>query len=78
MAVIIIFGHWLDFYQMITPGPLKKLGHASNSLGHFLYSLGVGAGFLGLVIWNTAKFLTKAPLLPKNHPLVKESVIHHT
>jgi hypothetical protein len=40
--------------------------------------MGVGAGFLGLVIWNTAKFLTKAPLLPKNHPLVKESVIHHT
>ena len=82
MAVIIIFGHWLDFYQMITPGPLKapEQQHkgASNSLGHFLYSLGISAGFLGLVIWNTAKYLTKAPLLPKNHPLVKESVIHHT
>jgi hypothetical protein len=67
---------------MITPGPLKALEQqhhgASNSLGHFLYSLGISAGFLGLVIWNTAKYLTKAPLLPKNHPLVKESVIHHT
>ena len=78
MAVVIIFGHWLDFYQMITPGPLKQLGQESNSLGHFLYSLGIGAGFLGLVIWMTARYLTKAPLLPKNHPLVKESVIHHT
>jgi hypothetical protein len=78
MAVIIIFGHWLDFYQMITPGPLKKLGQESNAPGHFLYSLGIGAGFLGLVIWGTARYLTKAPLLPKNHPLVKESVIHHT
>jgi hypothetical protein len=78
MAVVIIFGHWLDFYQMITPGPLKELGEDSNSLGHFLYSLGIGAGFLGLVIFLSARYLTKAPLLPKNHPLVKESVIHHT
>ncbi len=78
MAVIIIFGHWLDFYQMITPGPLKELGRESNTLGHFVYSLGIGAGFLGLVIFLTGKYLTKAPLLPKNHPLVKESIIHHT
>ncbi len=78
MSVVIIFGHWLDFYQMITPGPLQELGQESNSIAHFLYSLGVGAGFLGLVIFLTARYLTKASLLPKNHPLVKESVIHHT
>ncbi|MFY7880228.1 MAG: quinol:cytochrome C oxidoreductase [Lacibacter sp.] len=78
MAVVIIFGHWLDFYQMVTPGPLKKLGQASNTLSYFLYSLGIGLGFLGLVLWLAGRYLTKAPLLPKNHPLVKESVIHHT
>lgn len=78
MAVVIIFGHWLDFYQMVTPGPLQELGQDSNSISHFLYSLGIGAGFLGLVIFLTAKYLAKAPLLAKNHPLVKESVIHHT
>ncbi len=78
MAVVIIFGHWLDFYQMITPGPLKELGKEANSPWHFLFSLGVGVGFLGLVIYLSAWYLTKAPLLPKNHPLVKESVIHHT
>jgi hypothetical protein len=78
MSVIIIFGHWLDFYQMVTPGPLKELGKDSNPISHFVYSLGVSAGFLGLVIYLTAKHLTKAPLLPKNHPLVKESIIHHT
>jgi hypothetical protein len=32
MAVVIIFGHWLDFYQMVTPGPLKKLGQANTTL----------------------------------------------
>jgi hypothetical protein len=78
MAVVIIFGHWLDFYQMVTPGPLKKLGQASNTLSYFMYSLGIGLGFLGLVLWLAGRYLTKAPLLPKNHPLVKESVIHHT
>jgi len=78
MAVVIIFGHWLDFYQMVTPGPLKKLGALSNDPLHFIYSLGIGAGFLGLVMFLTARYLTKASLLPKNHPLVKESIIHHT
>jgi hypothetical protein len=78
MAVIIIFGHWLDFYQMVTPGPLKELGAKSNDPVHFVYSLGVGVGFLGLVMFLTARYLTKAALLPKNHPLVKESIIHHT
>lgn len=78
MSVILIFGHWLDFYQMITPGPLKELGKDSNPISHFVYSLGIAAGFLGLVIFLTARYLTKASLLPKNHPLVKESIIHHT
>jgi len=57
---------------------LQELGQESNTIGHFLYSLGIGAGFLGLIIFLTARYLTKASLLPKNHPLVKESVIHHT
>ena len=78
MSVILIFGHWLDFYQMVTPGPLKELGEDSNPISHFVYSLGIAAGFLGLVIFLTARYLTKASLLPKNHPLVKESIIHHT
>jgi hypothetical protein len=26
----------------------------------------------------TARALSKSPLLPKNHPFIKESIIHHT
>jgi hypothetical protein len=72
MAVLIIFGHWLDFYQMVMPGPLKD--HAQ--LG--LFEFGILAGFVGTVIFVTAKCLEKASLTPKNSPFLKESIIHHT
>ncbi|QEH39885.1 quinol:cytochrome C oxidoreductase [Chitinophaga sp. XS-30] len=71
MAVLIIFGHWLDFYQMVMPGTVREL--------HFpWFELGIGLGFVGLIIWITANQLAKAPLVPKNHPYLKESIIHHT
>jgi hypothetical protein len=43
-----------------------------------LYDFGVALGFVGLIMFVTGKALAKAPLLAKNHPLTKESVIHHT
>lgn len=71
MAVLIIFGHWLDFYQMVMPGTVREL--------HFpWFELGIGLGFVGLILWITANQLAKAPLVPKNHPYLKESIIHHT
>jgi len=35
-------------------------------------------GFVGLIMYSTGRALTKAPLLARNHPFVKESLIHHT
>lgn len=72
MSLLILFGHWLDFYQMVFP---------SVSPGHvpmILYDFGVALGFVGLIMFVTGRALAKSPLLAKNHPLVKESVIHHT
>jgi hypothetical protein len=72
LAVVIIFGHWLDFFQMV---------HPANSKDHvpmMLYDLGVGLGFVGLIMLITGRTLSKHPLVPKNHPFFKESVIHHT
>jgi hypothetical protein len=40
--------------------------------------LGIGAGFVGLIMFVTAKSLAKHPLLARNHPFLKESIIHHT
>ena len=77
MAVLIIFGHWLDFYQMVFPALTKDAnGQTHASLN--LFDFGVAAGFVGLIMFATARALTKAPLTAKNHPFFKESIIHHT
>jgi hypothetical protein len=72
MACIIIFGHYIDFFQMIAPGALGKHGHFG------WYELTLPLFFIGLLIFIVSRSLTKAPLTPKNHPLLKESIIHHT
>lgn len=70
MALIIIFGHWLDFYQMMMPGPLG----ANWTIGW--YEIGLLCGFVGLLIFTVSKTLSKASLIPQNNPLLKEAVIH--
>ena len=72
VAVLIIFGHWIDLYQMIMPGTL----HGNASLG--LFEFGVAALFVGLIMWGTGRYITSHSLIAKNHPFLKESIIHHT
>jgi len=72
MAVLIIFGHWIDFFQMAMPGTM----HEHFKMG--LFELGVPALFIGLIMWGVGRYLTRNPLVAKNHPFLKESMIHHT
>jgi hypothetical protein len=72
MAVLIIFGHWIDMYLQVMPGPLGEHG----SLGWF--ELGIAVGYVGMIVWLTGRALEKAPLVPMHHPFLKESIIHHT
>ena len=72
MSLLIIFGHWLDFYQMVFPAV------SPNKVPMILYDFGVALGFVGLIMFVTGRALSKAPLLAKNHPFLKESMIHHT
>lgn len=72
LAVLIIIGHWLDFYQMVMPGSLGE----HYSLGWFEF--GILAFYAGLIMFFVGRSLEKAPLLSKHHPLLKESIIHHT
>lgn len=72
MALMIIFGHWLDFFIITMPGPLG----AEWSLNW--YELGVFAGFAGLLMFVVYNTLTKASLVTENHPLLKEAVLHES
>ncbi|MFZ9263182.1 MAG: quinol:cytochrome C oxidoreductase [Chitinophagaceae bacterium] len=72
VAVLIILGHWIDFYQMVMPGTL----HEHYSLGWFEF--GILIFYAGLIMYFVGRGLTKKPLLAVHHPFVKESLIHHT
>jgi hypothetical protein len=78
MAVLIIFGHWLNFYQMVFPHPLLDPATGKTYVPNMLFDFGVGLGFIGLIIFLTGRTLAKYPLIAKHHPFIKESIIHHT
>ena len=70
LAVLIILGHWVDFYQMVMPGTM----HEHYSLGWFEF--GMLVFYAGLIMHFVGKGLAKKPLTALNHPYIKESVIH--
>ncbi|HET9429534.1 MAG TPA: quinol:cytochrome C oxidoreductase [Chitinophagaceae bacterium] len=72
MSLLILFGHWLDFFQMVFPGP------SPDHVPMILYDFGIALGFIGMIMFFTARSLSRYPLVIKNHPFIKESVIHHT
>lgn len=70
VGLIILAGHWLDVYIMVSAGSMG----ATAKLG-FL-EIGMAVLVLGLFIRVILNNLTKAPLTPVNHPFLDES-IHH-
>jgi hypothetical protein len=70
VAMLIIFGHWLDFYQMIMPGPLGEHWHIN------WYEIGLFMGFVGILISAVSRTLAKESLVPENHVLLKETAVH--
>lgn len=70
-GVLILVGHYIDFYIMIMPatvGDQWSIGITEISAVLF---------FLGLFIFVVFTSLTKAPLLAKRHPLIEESKHFH-
>jgi len=70
VGVIILVGHWLDTYIMISAGSMG----AQAQIG-FL-EIGMAIAFAGFFMRVILINLTKAPLSPVNHPFLDES-IHH-
>lgn len=70
VGVIILLGHWLDVYIMVSAGSLG----ANAQLG--LLELGMLLLMAGVFIFLLLKNLAKAPLMPANHPFLDESMHH--
>lgn len=70
VAILLLFGHWLDFYIMIMPGTVE------SNRGFGLIEIGTAVGFIGLFTFLVMRRLSKHALAPENHPFLEES-LHH-
>lgn len=68
---IVVIGHWLDYYLMVTPGVMKYEG------GLGLLEIGMALIFLACFLLVTLSSLAKYPLIAKNDPMLQESLGHH-
>ena len=70
VGLIILAGHWLDVYIMVSGGSLGS----TATIGAL--EIGMALLVMGGFIWVILRNLTKSPLTPVNHPFLDES-IHH-
>ncbi|WP_162429018.1 quinol:cytochrome C oxidoreductase [Pontibacter pudoricolor] len=71
VMIAILVGHWLDFYLMMMPGTMR------GDAGIGFIEIGTTLIFLGIFLLVFTKGLTKASLVPANHPFLEESIHHH-
>lgn len=70
-GIIILLGHYVDFFMMIMPATVGDRWFIGVSeIGSLLF-------FIGLFILVVFTALTKSPLLPKRNPLIEESKHFH-
>ena len=89
IAGIMFIAKWIDFYLLIMPGATKYANHyldhaaegaeavAHTTMGFGIPELGFFMFFAGLFILVVGTALTKANIIPKNHPYIFESLDHH-
>jgi hypothetical protein len=73
VCMVLLDGHWLDYYMMIMPGTVGGAGR-----GFWFEEVGIAIGFVGLFVFGFSTALsTFKSLAPKNHPFLEESLHHH-
>jgi hypothetical protein len=70
-GIVILLGHYVDFFNMIMPGTVG----GSWFIG--ISEIASVSFFLGLFIFVVFSALTKVPLLPKRNPYIEESKHFH-
>lgn len=72
VCTVVMIGQWLNFYLMVTPGILKENG------GFGFMEIGTTMVYFAAFTFVVLQNLAKAPLVAKNHPMLQESIHHHT
>lgn len=72
IAVVVLIGHWFDYFLMIVPGA------TGNEIGFGFFEIGLTIGYAGLFLYVVLQQLTKTSLVATRHPFYKESLEHHT
>ena len=70
VAIILLLGHWLDYYIMIMPGTVD------THRGFGIIEIGTAIGFAGLFTFLVLNKISKHPLAAKHHPFLDESLNH--
>ncbi|MCB8994548.1 MAG: quinol:cytochrome C oxidoreductase [Bacteroidales bacterium] len=70
VILFLIIGQYIDLYQQIMPGTTGKLALGFIEAGMIL-------GFAGLFALVVGTALSKAKIVPVNHPYLDESLDHH-
>jgi hypothetical protein len=72
VGMIIFVMHFVNVYLLVIPGTMGQHFHGIEWWEWLMF-----LGFLGLFVFVVLNALTKASLVPKNHPLLVESLNHH-
>jgi hypothetical protein len=76
VCIILICGHWLDYWQMIMPGAVGPQSDWFMEIGPI--EISIFLGFVGLFIAAVLTSLSRfKSLAPVNHPFLQESLHHH-
>ncbi len=70
VIIFLIIGQYVDLFVQIIPGTTGILKFGLIEAGIFL-------GFAGLFALVVATSLSKAKIIPVNHPYLEESLNHH-
>ncbi|MDB5125727.1 MAG: quinol:cytochrome oxidoreductase, partial [Mucilaginibacter sp.] len=76
ICIILIVGHWLDYFMMIMPGTVGAQKEWYLEIGPI--EVFIFIGFAGLFTFLMLTALSKfKSLIPKHHPFLQESLHHH-
>lgn len=80
VALVILFGHWLDVYLQVVPPVSHFAAEEAKNEAAGAFGIGLFGGtlaFAGLFVLVVGWMLAKVPLMPKRDPYLEESLHHH-